>query len=138
MSYVTQQHLIDRVGEDSLISLTDRAATGSIDTAVLNRVIGDTDALIDGFVKKRYALPLATVPPLLTGLAADIALYLLHNFSAPDDVRRRYDDALARLKDISDGRIALDVGGDAPAAEPSLAEFTGPDRVFSRDKMTGW
>src|SRR5690606_6605607 len=44
-----------------LVALTDRAevATGEIDQDVVDRALADTDAMIDGYIAARYALPLA-------------------------------------------------------------------------------
>ncbi|MBS3978772.1 MAG: DUF1320 domain-containing protein, partial [Rhodobacteraceae bacterium] len=71
MPYVTLAQLTDRFGEQMLISLTDRGtdALGVIDTDVVDRAQAETDALIDGYLARRYGLPLSAAQPILVGVA---------------------------------------------------------------------
>ena len=55
MRYATQKDMIDRFGEEDLITLTDRAdrakpPTGKIDAKVLNKALSDAADLIDGYL----------------------------------------------------------------------------------------
>jgi len=93
--------------------------------------------LIDGYVRAIYALPFQTVPALLNGLACDIAYFRL--FQEPtDEARKRYDDALRTLRDISAGKIKLPVadGQDAPS-RPDVIRATAQPRLFNRDSLRG-
>lgn len=136
--YATQQNLSERFGDETLVQLADRDGDGQADTGVLDQVLGDAAALIDGYVKVRYGLPLASTPPLLRALALDVAFYQLHPHGAPEEVRHRYKDALATLRDLAAGKVDLDVAGEAPASEPSTGEVVAPDRTFSRDDLGGF
>lgn len=131
MPYVTQQQLVDRFGEEELIQLTDRANAGSIDAAVLNQAINDAGAEIDGYLAGRYQLPLATVPPIIALYCGDIARYLLYDDHSTEEVRKRYDDAIAFLKLVAKGTVRL--GADEPAATGGAQMETG-GRVFGRDQ----
>jgi phage gp36-like protein len=136
MTYATEQDLIDRYGEEELIQLTDRANVGAIDSAVLARAIADADAEIEGYLVGRYALPLASVPPLLARLACDIARYHLYDDAPLEQVRTRYEDARAHLKGIANGTVQLGLPASAGAAPVSGSpEVDAPDRVFSRDTL---
>jgi phage gp36-like protein len=142
MSYCTLQDLIDRFGESSLVGLTDRAeaSTGEIDTDVTDRAIADTDAMIDGYLKVRYALPIASVPPLLRDLALPIAFYKLHVHVAEEKVRVDYQDALKMLSAISLGNVLLDVAGAEPAASGTAGVRTNQAdcRDMTPDNMKGF
>lgn len=118
MTYATTQNLLDRVGEAMLISLTDRAtpATGEVAESVAAAAIADADAAIDGYLKGRYALPLASTPPLVRDLSVAIAIYKLHRNVASDKVRSDYEDAFRQLREIAAGTIRLDVAGVEPAS----------------------
>lgn len=118
MSYATQADLTERYGEAMLIDLTDRAdpPAGAVDAAVVADALINTDALIDGYLKNRYALPLAATPQLLIDLALPIALYKLHRNQASDKVIKDRDDAVATLRAIAAGTVRLDVAGVEPAA----------------------
>jgi phage gp36-like protein len=139
VSYATQDELVDRYGNERLVQLTDRAEppAGAIDAAVMTRALDDTDALIDGYLAARYALPLPTVPSLLRDLAATIGLYKLHVDVVPEKVREDYRDAIKTLQAIAAGQVRLDIGGtEPPAAQASGGvRFTGGDRVFTAGNL---
>ncbi len=142
MPYATLQDLVDRFGERELIQLTDRVHVPptTVDETIVGRALGDAEALIDGYVGKIYALPLATVPTALVKVASDIARYFLHGKSAEKDgpVLRAYSEGLAWLKDVSRGIVQLDVGGAVPAAAGGGSiRASRPDRVFTRDSLKG-
>lgn len=135
MSYVTQQQLIDRFGQEELIQLTDRANAGSIDAAVLDRAIADAGAEINGHLAGRYQLPLATVPEIIALYCGDIARYRLYDDHAPEEVRNRYKDAVDFLKLVAKGTVRL--GADEPAPTGGAQIETG-GRVFDRANSNGF
>jgi phage gp36-like protein len=142
MAYATQQDLIDRFGERELVQLTDRVnkPATTIDDVVVDRAIGDAEALADGYLAKAYALPLVAVPLVLTKVTCDVARYYLHGKAAEKDgpVLRAYAEATAWLRDVSRGLVVLDVGGEAAAPVGGGAVRTsGPERVFTRDSLCG-
>jgi phage gp36-like protein len=137
MPYATQSDLVARFGSAELAQLTDRVAGTAIDAAVVAAALADADALIDGYLAQRYALPVTPTPALLLRAAADIARFLLHGKSAGEAVRNAYDDALRVLRDLADGRAALPGAAAAPAAQTPAAaggapQFATPARVFDR------
>ena len=101
----------------------------------------DAAGMIDGYLSSRYPLPLAVVPTMVTGWAADVTRYKLWSDRAPDEVRRRYEDALAQLKLLAQGTITLPPG--AVAVTPTLGEqisfggYSAP-RVFTGDTLAGY
>jgi phage gp36-like protein len=134
VAYATLQTLIDRYGQDQLLVLADRDADGEIDTDITDRALADAEAEIDGYLATRYELPLATVPPVLSRLAADIALYRLCDDDAmvTDERRRRYDDALSLLGRISSGVVSLGVSPQPSARQAAAAFYAGKERNFGR------
>lgn len=142
MSYCTLQNLTDRFGTQALLDLTDRATppAGEIDETVVDRAITDTGALIDGYLKDRYTLPLTSVPPLLTDLALAIAFYKLHVHLTEDKVRNDYKDALATLVQIANGTVRLDVEGAEPDGVGAGDVRTNSDRPreITPDNMKGF
>ena len=118
MSYASQQDLVERYGAVMLTDLTDRAdpPSGSIDEAVVLRALADSDAMIDGYLKGRYALPLAVTPPALRDLGVAIAIYKLHRDTSSDKIRQDYVDACKTLLQIAAGTVRLDVAGVEPEA----------------------
>lgn len=142
MTYSSLQLLTDRYGEYTLVALTDRThpATGVLDQAVVARALSDADAMIDGYLAVRYALPLASVPALIEDLAGSIAIYKLH-VAAPDPkVQADYDQALRTLKDISRGDVRLSVAGIEPSAPGtgSGVRVTDRERPMTADNLKGF
>lgn len=141
MAYATQANLVDRFGERELVELTDRAEppAGAIDAAVVASALADADAVIDSYIVGRYALPLSPVPAVLELRACDIARFLLHGLRATQEVRDRYDDAIAFLKDVSAGKAKLgaDDSGAAPASQ-DLPQMQTADSAFKRDSSRGF
>lgn len=140
MTYARKSDLIERYGERELVQLTDRTRTPptTVDDVVADRALGDAASLIDGYLGKVYALPLASVPANLTKIQADVARYYLHGKAADKDsaVARAYGEAVAWLKDVAAGRVRLDDGGEVPpAAEGSAGRVTGGRPVFTRDTL---
>lgn len=143
MAYAQKSDLIDRFGERELVQLTDRTHTppSTVDDVVVGRALDDAAGLIDGYLGKVYALPLASIPANLIKLSADIARYYLHGKSADKDsaVTRAHGEAIAWLKDVAAGRVQLDAGGEVPATVPgSAGRFTGSDPVFTRASLRGF
>lgn len=141
MPYITLDQLTDRYGERLLVQITDRAAppAGTVDTAVVSRAVADTEAVIDGYLAGRYALPLAEVPPLLTDLAQAIAIYKLHMFEPDPKIAQDYKDALASLDRIAKGVIRLPVTGIEPESSGASGVVTiDRDREFTPENLTGF
>lgn len=121
MSYATRQELIGRYGERLLVQLSDRAdpPTGEIGTAEVDRALADADAVCDGYLAGRYALPLAAVPPQLPPIAQAIAIYKLHTYQPEQKIVDEHSAAIADLVKIAQGVIKLPVDGIEPASAGS-------------------
>ena len=122
MPYCTQQNLITRFTEQEIIQLTDRANTGVVDAAVVAEAIYDAEAEIDSYLTA-YALPLAVIPPNFERLACDIARYYLYDDAATEQVIRRYDSAVAYLKEILNGKVNLSSGSSTEASAGIAADI---------------
>lgn len=129
MPYCTQAQLEARYGVNLLIEISDRAdvPTGAVDTDLIDLAIADADALIDSYLKGRYALPLSGTPPVVGDLSRRISIYNAHANVAGDKITRDYEQALKQLKDIASGVITLDVAGVEPAS-------SGGNQVISNDQ----
>lgn len=142
MTYATKQDLIDRFGVLELKQLTDRTNTPptTIDDVVVNRALADATALADSYLGKSYDLPLSVTPPVLIKAVCDIARYYLHGkrVEKGDAISIAHDQALAWLKDVARGLVAIDEGGEQPAqAGGGQVLAKAPDRIFTRDSLRG-
>lgn len=141
MPYATLADLTDRYGAALLVALTDRAdpPAGAIDGAVVARALADTDALIDGHLAGRYALPLAEVPPLLRDVALAVAIWKLHTYAPDPKIEADYRDALRLLRDVAAGAVRLPVAGAEPAGTgASGARATDRDRPLTAETLRGF
>lgn len=149
MTYATPAALLDRLGAPDLLALLGDRATDPTDPAAVlaaleaapsvQRALGDAQAEIDGYLAGRYALPLATVPPVLERLACDVARYRLYERRPTDEIRQRYEDAVRVLEQIARGTVTLGLpAADTPAPVAGRVEFTGAPRRFSRDSLQGY
>lgn len=142
MAYCTLQQLNDRFGTAMIVALTDRAEepTGQVDMDVLSRAIAEADAMIDGYLAGRYALPLANVPPLLTTLSMDITVWRLHLGEPSVKVKADYDAAVRSLRDIGSGAIRIPEASGLEPASPGTSGVvvTDRDRPFAADQMKGF
>lgn len=130
--YVTEADFEQAFG---LGELTDLLAEG----ADFAKTEAASASLIGGYIGARYTLPLAVVPDVVKGWALDVTRYRLWDDAAPEEVRRRYEDALAQLRDLAAGRLALppDVNG-TPAASGFETEGYAAERVFTADTLAGF
>jgi len=140
MAYCTQSEILDQMDEDVLIQLTDDDDAGVVDADVVTQKIADADALIDGYCGARYTVPFDPVPALVLSFSVTIAIYKFYGRrkGAPEDCRTRYEDVIGFLKGVAAGNNSL--GKDDPAAGETSFKLSSnnPDRIFSRDKMTGF
>ncbi len=135
MSYTTTEELLLRFGEAELTELTDRQEEGVLDTDVLDSSISDVGAIIDGYLRGRYSLPVGA-NPILTGAASDMVRYSLYTDRIPEEVATRNKDAIATLKRISDGLILLDESTATPTATAAIVE--APERVFDMSTLDSY
>lgn len=140
MSYAAQSDLVARFGETELIQISNETDEETINSDRVSQALLDTNAEIDGYLVGRYALPLATTPPILKGFACDIARYRLYDDRATEQVTKRYDDAIKYLRSVSTGQISLGLNnaGDAPEAPANSVQVQADCRVFSRDRLADY
>jgi len=132
MAYATSSDLRKRYG----------SAWGSYldqDPDAVGTALEDAEVEVNSYVGGAYTLPLPEVPVLLMQICCDIAIYRLQPLRREEDIedaRRRYEDAVRRLKAIRDGSLDL---GLPPASAPRGVEapilVTANRRLFSRDSL---
>lgn len=137
MAYCTQQDLIDRFTEARLLQIADADNDETLDADRITKAITDAAALIDSYLGVVYDLPLASTPEVLAHTNADMAFFRLHE-DAPEAVKDANKAAIDWLKNVSAGRAKIDIGGDVAAPAGNAVQFSGPEPVFTRDKLKGF
>jgi phage gp36-like protein len=128
MNYASKQDIDDLYGEDLLRRVTDHDDDGESDSPVIARGLADASAVIDSYISARYTLPLISVPSVLKKICIDLGIYSM----APQDSRRttemrqRYEDAMAMLRDIASGKSGLGLVDDGTGnpTTPTSAPLT--------------
>lgn len=139
--YSTQADITKAISEDILIQLTDDDNLGTINADNLTQAIQTADSEIDGYCAVKYTVPFITIPAVVKALSVEIAVYYLYKRrTVPEKIEKAYDKAVARLKDISSGRMSL--GVDPPPAASTMdspeSNRNESDRIFTRDSMKGF
>lgn len=120
MAYTSKAELQKRWGTDEVILSADRdPEDGAADDAAITAACSDASSLIDSYLKRAgYDVPVDPVPPVLVERASDIAIYLLSQGPGPNtkEKRKRYEDALAWLELLSEGKAELPGAADDAAA----------------------
>lgn len=134
MAYATRDDLAARFGETALLEMSDLDRLGVENTDAIERALLSAQAEIDGYLAVRYSLPLVEVPPLLVGVAQDIAWYELARTCdrVADQVRTNYEDAVLKLKGLSNGTIKLVL----PQADAETTVTASPKMRFSGSRQT--
>jgi phage gp36-like protein len=138
MTYCVQADLESRFSNEELLQLTDRDGDGVVDADVLTAVIADVDAEINGYLGGRYALPLVTIPVVLTRIACDMVRYYLYDDAPHDQVRQRYEDGIKYLVSVSKGQVTLGLDNtDEPPVEEDGANIQSVGNAFARSASNG-
>lgn len=100
----------------------------------------EADDLCDGYLGRRYTLPLASVPGILTTWARAITRYKLHGDRISDErsdpIARDYRDAIKFLTQVAEGKFSLGLE-DPDAQGPGSAEvrIEPGTKVFGREYL---
>jgi phage gp36-like protein len=144
MPYATAEDMLARFGEVEMTRLT--AAEGELDAGVVaakvETALREATGLIDSYLRRRYAVPLAApVPPEIVRACCVLARYdLAHGEQREpsEQMRLARREVVEWLAALADGKAVLD--GAVPAAGASGAGAMASDRAraFSPESLRGW
>jgi len=87
VAYATPNDMMSRYPNRDLVQLSNEDPTQTtVDTDVLQQVLNDASAEIDGYIEGRFSLPVSDPPELLNRLASDIAMYRLQSLRPVHDL----------------------------------------------------
>jgi phage gp36-like protein len=139
-AYATIYQFRDAFGQESIeLSSLDYPDDDAEQEEVLNRALEDASAVIDTYIAGRYPVPLPAAPIVLIPYCLDIARYRLwRNTDAPEDVRKRYEDAIRWLEMLAKGTVKLVLPQVLPT-DPPIAPTSGPHVQYdvSRRRFPG-
>lgn len=130
--HATVEQLENHLGEDRYLALVDRDNDGAADTDAVEAALADASSLCDSYVSRW--LPLSEPPKALVTAVLDLAVYQLAGNRSTEDERRRYEDALRWLRDVSVGRATLGTGPQGQASrvcvEPARHQLGQTSRIL--------
>ena len=154
MAYSANADLQARTSDRVLIQLTDdeklAVDTGTLATAIIanaaiqvriTAAIADADAMVNTYLRKQYAVPLATTPDTIKRLSVDLAMHQLHgrrgsDFGEPPEaIIENRKQAIKVLEGINKGEIDLGVDTLPGKSSSVIAVATGEDRIFTAETM---
>lgn len=129
--------------EGELIQLTnDDAGAVTVDEARYGAAREEADALIDGYLGARYALPLETVPTLVRRVSVQLTVHALYRRrfpeGTPEGVKADADGAMRLLRDIASGTVTLGVQPAPTVNSERAAKVVAGERVFTRTSLAGY
>lgn len=161
MPYLTAADLVSRFGEEEVAQVADRGtprvvtaellalaiaddplagwaaadvAAVNAALAVIDTALADAQSAVDGYLSTRYATPLASVPPVVARLVADLARAYLHGDRASEPMAKARDAALALCRDIAAGKVAFGNELQSPKTGDGAVVVSTPTRFWSREQ----
>jgi phage gp36-like protein len=141
--------IVDDALMDATLRGTDRSAWSADEIAIaddalarVQEAIDEAGGVIDGFLARRYTLPLAQTYSVVTGWARSITRYLLHkdrqSVEQDDPIVRDYRDALKLLQLTANGQFSLGAN-DPVVTDPGDGDvqFSAGRKVFGRGARRG-
>jgi phage gp36-like protein len=84
---------------------------GTMNSAAIEAIISEADALIDGYIVAAVALPFSATPKLITKISTDISVRMMWALKQakdiPSHVKDDYDNALKLLSQLAKGTLKL-------------------------------
>lgn len=140
--YCTVQDIKDRISENVLIHLTDDNDTGEVDENKVNEAIEEAMGEVDAYCQARYTLPFNPVPRVIRKVCVMLVIYTLFTRRGlnPDNnqdaiIIQDRKDVIKFLENVSKGLVTLGPAPDQTGVPEQTVFITGPDRIFSRDRL---
>ena len=146
MSYSTKEEVREMLKDDALNAIIgdtfieDPAEREELVEPLIEAAIADADAEIDGYLAKRYTVPISPAPRF----SKDIAVYNLFSRIGIDESTdqktylNRYNAAIKFLTLVAEGKVSIGTETEDPAsaAATGFSAKSNP-RLFTRAKMRG-
>lgn len=150
MSYCTRSEVREMIKDDAVNAIIgdtfeeDPAARDAKVGPLIDAAIADADGEIDGYLAKRYTVPISTPPKIINKCSKDIAVYNLFSRIGIDESTdqktylNRYNAAIKFLTLVAEGKVSIGAEADDPASSAATGfSVSSNGRLFSRDRMAG-
>ncbi len=150
MSYSTRDEVRAMLKDDALniiigdTFLEDPAEREAGIGPLIDSAIEDADGEIDGYLAKRYAVPISPAPKIINKCSKDIAIYNLWARIGIDESTdqktylTRYNSAIKFLTLVAEGKVSIGAQSDDTAtAAVSGFSIKSNSRLFNRNTLVG-
>jgi phage gp36-like protein len=150
VSYSTKEEVREMLKDDALNAIIgdtfieDPAEREKLVAPIIEGAIADADAEIDGYLAKRYAVPLSPAPKVINKFSKDIAVYNLFSRIGIDESTdqktylNRYNAAIKFFELVADGKVSIGTEADDPASAAATGfSAKSNTRLFTRGSMRG-
>lgn len=109
---------------------------------IIEEAIGDADGEIDGYLAKRYPVPLTQIPKAINKFSKDIAVYNLFSRMGIDEGEKesnyltRYRAAVKFLENVARGIVDIGIQTNTQKANTGF-KVGSNSRLFTRETMKG-
>lgn len=109
---------------------------------IIEEAILDADGEIDGYLVKRYSVPISPTPKVINKFSKDIAVYNLFSRAGIDEGEKeknflnRYKAAVKFLENVAKGVVDIGITDNTKKANTGFSTNSSP-RLFSRGTMKG-
>lgn len=131
--YATTPEFIQAFGEQEAIQLSnlDDPMGELVDVVHLDQALQDASEEVNSYLRSRYSTPISDPPRALKRWVLDIARYLLHRYDPTETVKKNYEDALRFLREVRDGKKAIDLAANTQEPINSI----GAPEAFTLDEQ---
>ena len=150
MSYSKRAEVREMLKDDALNAIVgdtfieDPAEREAKVGPIIDAAIEDADGEIDGYLAKRYSVPIIPTPKSINKFSKDIAVYNLFSRIGIDESSdqknylNRYNAAVKFLTLVAEGKVSIGAEIDAPAtaAATGFSVKSNP-RLFGRGSLKG-
>ena len=150
MSYSTKEEVREMLKDDALNAIIgdtfieDPAEREELVTPIIKGAIADADAEIDGYLAKRFRVPVIPAPRIINKFSKDIAVYNLFSRIGIDESTdqktylNRYNAAIKFFELVADGKVSIGTEADDPASAAATGfSAKSNTRLFTRGSMRG-
>lgn len=150
MSYSTKDEVRAMLKDDALNTIIgdafieDPAERETKIGPIIDSAIADADGEIDGYLAKRYAVPVSPIPKIINKCSKDIAVYNLWARIGIDEntdqktYLNRYNSAIKFLTLVAEGKVSIGMpSDDTSTAAASGFSIKSNHRLFNRDSLKG-
>lgn len=114
------------------VQITNDLDGDTVDNDIIDEIVDKSANIIDSYIGGRYPLPLEVIPKIIRNIAIDLTVKFLYDrrLGEKDEIiEEAYENAIALLKDIRDGKLFI------PELETTQEKLVGGYAVKQNNRI---